>query len=92
MSFASGDLISLRLRYFLDTDGLRKIEYYANGVSSGALEITSEEQGIPGPFVVSGYLQIVTDAETPDNRGVAVFDSISWNGTLLSTQASPEEL
>ena len=52
----------------------RKVEYYANGVSSGVLVMANTEQGIPGPFVVSGYLQVVNDAATPDKRGVAVFD------------------
>ena len=89
VTFESGNRISLRLRYFLGMDGLRKLEYYANGVSSGVLAITNTEQGIPGPFVVSGYLQVANDAANPENRGVAVFDSISWNGALLNAQVSP---
>jgi hypothetical protein len=90
--FESGNQVSLRLRYFLDTDGLRKIEYVANGISSGVLTMANTEQGIPGQFAVSGYLQVVNDAANPDNRGVAVFDSITWDGTLLSAEVPPAEV
>lgn len=84
MTYNSGDKVNLRLRYFRDTDGKRKIEYFANGVSSGALEITNNEQGIPGQFIIGGYLQTVITKGNLDNHGVAVFDNILWNGKSLA--------
>lgn len=81
--YNSGDKINMRLRYFRDTDGKRKIQYYANDQTSGPLEITNLERGIPGPFFVKGYLQTVINTNYPDNRAVAVFDSITWNGKLI---------
>ena len=83
MTYNSGDKINLRLRYFRDMDGRRKVEYLANGISSGPLEITNLEQGIPGPFFVKGYLQTVINTDNPDNRAVAVFDNIRFNGRLV---------
>ena len=98
VTFASGDQISLRLRYvppvrnesdMVVVPGM--VEYYANGVSSGALEMANTEQGIPGPFVVSGYLQVVNDPANPNNVGSALFDSISWNGMLLNAPVPSTE-
>lgn len=83
MEYNSGDVINMRVRYFMDMDGLRKIEYFANGVSSGPLEITNLEQAIPGPFFISGYTQIVINTMRPNNRVVAVYDGIRLNGTLV---------
>jgi len=84
LSYNSGDRISLRLRYFRDeADGKRKIQYYANDQTSGPLVITNLEQGIPGPFFVKGYLQTVISEADSDNRAVAVYDNIRWNGALI---------
>jgi hypothetical protein len=83
-TFDSGETINLRLRYFRDmADGLRKIEYFANGESSGAKEITNNEQGIPGPFFIKGYVQIPISTDNPNNHVVAVFDNITFNGKLV---------
>jgi hypothetical protein len=82
LSYNSGDKINMRVRYFLNADGKRKIQFYANDKTSGPLEFTNLEKGIPGPYYVKGYMQVVIpkDPKIPDNRGVAVFDGITWNG------------
>jgi len=83
LSYNSGDRIRMGVRYFRDADGKRKIEYRANDQLSGPLEITNLEQGIPGPYFVKGYMQVVIDTNAPDNRSVALFDGITWNGKLI---------
>jgi len=83
VTYNSGDKINLRLHYFLGTDGKRKLEFLANGISSGPLDFTNPEAGLPGPYFVKGYVQVVIDPKTPDNRVAALYDGITWNGKLI---------
>jgi hypothetical protein len=87
-TYDSGEKINMRLRYFKDTDGKRKIQYYVTELggeekTSGPLEITNLEQGIPGPFFIKGYMQVPISTDNPDNRSVAVYDNIQFNGKLV---------
>ncbi|MCS6803621.1 MAG: hypothetical protein RMM98_06590 [Acidobacteriota bacterium] len=87
-TYDSGEKINMRLRYFRDTDGKRKIQYYVTELggqeqTSGPLEITNLEQGIPGPFFIKGYMQVVISTANPDNRAAALFDNIQFNGKLI---------
>lgn len=84
LSYNSGDVITLGIKYFKDTDGKRKIIYRANDKSSPALVFENLEQGIPGPFFVKGYIQTVINTDDPKNSAAAGFTNIRWNGKLLT--------
>lgn len=84
LSYNSGDVITMGIRYFRDTDGKRKIVYRANDRTSPALEFTNLEQGIPGPFFIKGYIQTVINTDIPKNSAAAAFTNIRWNGKLLT--------
>ncbi len=81
--YNSGDLITLGIRYFRDSDGKRKIQYRANDKTSDPLEFTNLEQGIPGPFFIKGYIQTVINTAIPETSAAAAFANIRWNGKLL---------
>ncbi|GBC83329.1 hypothetical protein HRbin10_02476 [bacterium HR10] len=84
LSYNSGDVITMGIRYFRDMDGKRKIIYRANDQTSPALEFTNLEQGIPGPFFIKGYIQTVINTDIPTNSAAAAFTNIRWNGKLLT--------
>jgi hypothetical protein len=75
-TFDSGETVRLGITYFQDFDGLRKIIYHADGVSSPALTFGNLEQGIISNSTLGGYLQVVIDRNTPTNFGTANFANI----------------
>jgi hypothetical protein len=77
-TYNSGDVITLGINYFLDSNtGLRSIVYSADGVNSPILPLTNLEQGIIDGSNLGGYFQIVNDPNNPNNSGSAAFANIS---------------
>lgn len=76
-TFDSGETVRLGITYFQDFDGLRKIIYHADGVSSPTLAFGNLEQGIINNSTLGGYLQVGIDPNTPTNFGTANFANIS---------------
>ncbi len=76
-TFNSGDTIRLGMTYFLDSnDGMRKIIYHAGALSSPALAFTNLEQGIIDGTTLGGYLQVVIDANNPQNGAIGNWGNI----------------
>ncbi len=76
LSYNSGDTIRLGMQFFKDpSDGLYKVIYSANGISSPALALA--DQGLfTGWITPGGYLQVAIDAGNPSNAGAALFNNI----------------
>lgn len=79
-TFDAGETIRLGITYFQDTDGLRKIIYHADGMSSPAQAFGNLEQGIINNSTLGGYLQVVIDQNTPANFGTGIYENISITG------------
>ena len=78
LTYTLNSPITLGMTYFLDpTDGLRKIIYRADGLSSPALAFTNVEQGIINGTRLGGYLQVGVDSTNPNNGATATFSNIS---------------
>lgn len=77
--YVNGTTIRLGFRYFKDTDGKRKVIYFANGVQSPALEFTNLEQGIIDGSTVGAYLQIAVNVNDPNNFGKSTMTDIQIN-------------
>lgn len=77
-TFDSGETIRLGMTYFLDTDGLRKIIYHADGQSSPAQAFGNLEQGIITGSTLGGYGQFGILATDPNNFGTAAFQNIAF--------------
>jgi hypothetical protein len=77
LSYNSGDTIRLGVTFFKDpADGLYKVIYSANGISSPALAL--ESQGLfTGWITPGGYLQVQVDKNNPRNGGAALFNNIA---------------
>jgi hypothetical protein len=84
LSYNSGDVITLGIKYFKDLDGTRKIIYRANDKLSPALALPEPPGMIPGPFFIKGYIQTVINTEIAKNSAAAGFANIRWNGKLLT--------
>lgn len=77
LSYNSGDTIHLGMTFFKDSgDGLYKVIYHANGYSSPALALDSQNL-FTGWITPGGYLQVVIDAGNPSNAGAALFNNIT---------------
>lgn len=76
LSYNSGQTIRLGVTFFKDPgDGLYKIIYSANGISSPALALA--DQGLfTGWITPGGYLQVQIDKNNPSNGGAALFNNI----------------
>ncbi len=84
LSYYSGDTIHLGIHFFKDADGKYKVEYLANGLSSGPLVLADQSIIVQKNWITpGGYLQVNIQAGNPNNGGTAVFDNIRWNGVLL---------
>lgn len=76
LSYNSGDTIRLGFTLFKDPgDGLYKIIYSANNISSPALALDSQGS-FTGWITPGGYLQVVIDPNNPSNAGAALFNNI----------------
>ncbi len=82
-SYNSGSTITMGLDYYRGTDGRRKVQYRANGIASGELDITNAENslfraaGTGAGGSLGGYMQVVGAATGP-NGGVANWSNITF--------------
>jgi hypothetical protein len=75
--YTAGTDIEIAWHYFFDTvDSLRKIEYFANGVSSGVKVFDNLEQGLLPNTILGGYGQFAANATTPQTAD-AQFNNIN---------------
>lgn len=88
LSYKSGNTVHLGVHFFQDAgDGLYKVIYSANGISSPALALDS--QGLfTGWITPGGYLQVQVMSGNPTNGGAALFNTILWNGAPVPEPAS----
>lgn len=80
ITYNSGDVITLGIRYFLDGNGKNALQFSANGLDTPVFEfgptVGSGAADIGDGSTLGGYFQIVNDPAYRENSGMATFGNI----------------
>jgi hypothetical protein len=76
LTYNSGDMIELGMKYFVDGNGRNALQFTANGINSPVFEF-GIGTGIGSGSTFGSYFQIVNDPTNPSNAGQAIWQDMS---------------